>query len=150
MSFTMQSSRRFYSAAAGWIIKETGKRDINDIRRMGNGRVLLTVCTMIGALIDGGCSGACSVQQRMDDLQQRFSNPLHSSGGGRSAGINSDGGLYPAVCWFAFLYPRGRNTNKRKSAAFSESGNWCSGCFDGNRGHFSGAYCSTMLPTKFL
>ena len=36
--------------AAGWIIKETGKRDINDIRRIGNGRLLLTICTMIGAL----------------------------------------------------------------------------------------------------
>ena len=34
---------------AGWIIKETGKRDINDIRRIGNGRLLLTLCTMIGA-----------------------------------------------------------------------------------------------------
>jgi formate hydrogenlyase subunit 3/multisubunit Na+/H+ antiporter MnhD subunit len=39
---------------AGWIIKETGRRDINDIRRMGNGRVLLTVCTMIGALSMAG------------------------------------------------------------------------------------------------
>ncbi len=40
--------------AAGWIIKETGKRDINDIRRVGNGRMVLTVSTMIGALSMAG------------------------------------------------------------------------------------------------
>jgi NADH-quinone oxidoreductase subunit M len=39
---------------AGWIIKETGRRDINDIRRIGSGRPLLTVCTMIGALSMAG------------------------------------------------------------------------------------------------
>lgn len=39
---------------AGWIIKETGKRDINDIRRVGKGRLLLTICTMVGALAMAG------------------------------------------------------------------------------------------------
>jgi len=39
---------------AGWMIKETGKRDIDDIRRIGRGRLLLTICTVIGGLSMAG------------------------------------------------------------------------------------------------
>jgi multicomponent Na+:H+ antiporter subunit D len=38
----------------GWIIKATGKRDINSIRGLGKKMPLLTFCTMLGALAISG------------------------------------------------------------------------------------------------
>ena len=38
----------------GWIIKATGKRDINSIRGLGKKMPLLTVCTVLGALAIAG------------------------------------------------------------------------------------------------
>ncbi len=41
-------------SCAGWIIKDTGIRNIDDIRKMGKNRPLLSACAMIGALAMAG------------------------------------------------------------------------------------------------
>jgi len=62
---------------AGWIIKETGVRNIDDIRRMGKDRPLLTICTLIGALSMAGVPALALFNSEWMIFSSGFQTPYY-------------------------------------------------------------------------